>query len=145
MTFLVTNWRKRQQRTLIKKLEKISPSDLFNFPKKNLQRSWNNVWKSSVEIDEKFVNKDLVTRNFDHRLQVVLNGLKIGHTRLTHAYPIWISNQPIWNICNCQITLNTIRNNYRIKKILSENHCDKNQVLRCFLVFERHRYLTKFN
>lgn len=113
------------------------------------KEAWKNFsqWSfhCSVEIKEKFVKKNLLTRNFDHRLQVVLNRLKIGRTRLTRAYPIWIFNQPICDICNCQITLNTIRNHYRIKRILSENHCDKNQILRGFLVFERHRYLTKFN
>lgn len=81
--------------------------------------------------------KNFLTRNLDHRHEVVLNRLRIGQTKLVHAYLISKFNSSKSNTNQCMISVivklptntcsinclkyNYSRNKYQIKGALGGN------------------------
>ncbi|XP_025423827.1 uncharacterized protein LOC112693116 [Sipha flava] len=92
-----------------------SIADIKQIIKKTILNIWQNEWKSSNTKLNEIKNHILPWPNntLTRKEEVVINRLRIGHTRLTHAFLMKKEDPPICPTCNDPMTVKHIINDCR--------------------------------
>jgi len=94
---------------------------------KDWQKTWNNSTGNKLQSVKPTIDETKQQKPVSCREAVVLNRLRIGHTRLTHSYLLSHDDQPECMTCQCPLTVEHILiectdfNNVRAKHFVANS------------------------
>jgi len=74
-----------------------------------LAKTWNNSTGNELQSVKPTIGGTKQQKPVSRREAVVLNRLRIGHTRLTHSYLLSRDDQPECMTCQCPLTVEHIQ------------------------------------
>ena len=85
------------------------------------QQFWNSCTSNKLQAIRPTIGGHQPKPSLSRRDEVVVNRLRIGHTRCTHSYLLTGADQPECTTCQCPLTVNTSLSIVLILAILATN------------------------
>ncbi|XP_055924518.1 uncharacterized protein LOC129956612 [Argiope bruennichi] len=106
-------------------------NDALQAIKNQLAKKWQNVWDQQDKnklYEVQPLARSTKNNNLSRRQSILLNRLKIGHTRLTHKHLLNSEPAPTCSSCHCLLTIKHILVQYPSFNTCRRNHFGKNNI-----------------